>query len=603
MTNPVGKKVLAQAAAVTAHKGTDWAELLAFPKPRSAKKIAPREPWNLSCVNWESRLQSGRSMVPTLPLFADEAARGVGVFNLLRLADVPGTPYMGEARKDVAGEACGDWFRDVVRALFGSLDPLTQDRMIRELFLLVPKKSSKTTYGALMMVAALMLNRRPNAPFIMTAPVHDVAELAFSAAAGAIALDPVLRAKLHVRDHLKTIEHRETGAELAIMTFDPATLTGQKCAGVLIDELHVVARMPKAPSAIRQLRGGMLPFPEAFMAFITTQSEEAPSGVFRAELMKARAIRDGTRKGAMLPVLYEFPRAMQAEAEVWRNPKHWGMVTPNAGRSVTVARLVEEFDVAQATSEEELRAWASQHLNVEIGLALHSDRWAGADYWEAQARPAFTLDQLLARCEVVDVGIDGGGLDDLLGLAVVGRDSTTREWVSWEHAWAHPSVLERRKSEASKFKDFAADGDLTLVHEIGEDTEDVAGIVAHCEASGKLDKVGVDPHGLGTILDELVKAKVPPEKVVGISQGWKMTGSIKTAERKLAEGGLIHGGKPMMAWCVGNAKVEPRGNAVIITKQAAGTAKIDPLIALLNAVSLMSLNPAAQGGKFQMLFV
>jgi phage terminase large subunit-like protein len=82
-----------------------------------------------------------------------------------------------------------------------------------------------------------------------------------------------------------------------------------------------------------------------------------------------------------------------------------------------------------------------------------------------------------------------------------------------------------------------------------------------------------------------------------------MTGSIKTAERKLAEGGLIHGGKPMMAWCVGNAKVEPRGNAVIITKQAAGTAKIDPLIALLNAVSLMSLNPAAQGGKFQMLFV
>ena len=464
------------------------------------------------------------------------------------------------------------------------------------MFTLVPKKNNKTTGGALLMLTALLLNRRPKAEFFFVAPVHDTAEIAFSAAAGAIALDGVLSKKLHVREHLKKIVHRGTGAELAILTFDPAVLTGQKCSGgVLIDELHVVAKMSKAASAIRQLRGGMLPFPEAFMAFITTQSEEAPSGVFRAELQKARAIRDGRQQGVMLPVLYEFGAAMQKDAVFWRNPANWHMVTPNAGRSITIERLVEEFDTAQASGEEELRAWASQHLNVEIGLALHSDRWAGADYWEAQARPAFTLDELLDRCEVVDVGIDGGGLDDLLGYAAIGRDAATREWLAWTHAWAHPSVLERRKSEAERFKDFARDGNLTLVDEIGDDVAQVAALVAHIEASGKLDKIGVDPAGIGSILDAMVAAEVPAEKVVGITQGWKMTGAIKTAERKLAEGGLIHGGQPMMNWCVGNAKVEPRGNAIIITKQAAGFAKIDPLLAMLNAISLMSLNPEAKG--------
>jgi phage terminase large subunit-like protein len=77
-----------------------------------------------------------------------------------------------------------------------------------------------------------------------------------------------------------------------------------------------------------------------------------------------------------------------------------------------------------------------------------------------------------------------------------------------------------------------------------------------------------------------------------------MNGAVKEAERRLAAGTLLHGGMRLMAWCVGNAKVEPRGNAIIITKQASGTAKIDPLMALINAVSLMSMNPAVSGVSF-----
>jgi phage terminase large subunit-like protein len=47
----------------------------------------------------------------------------------------------------------------------------------------------------------------------------------------------------------------------------------------------------------------------------------------------------------------------------------------------------------------------------------------------------------------------------------------------------------------------------------------------------------------------------------------------------------------MMAWCVSNAKVEPRANSTLITKSASGTAKIDPLMATFNAVDLMSRTP------------
>lgn len=542
--------------------------------------------WDLSCRDWVQRLQSGQSLVPDLPLNRPEGDRAVAILDRLRLADVTGTPTFGEAG--------GDWFRDIVRALFGSIDPVTKARMIRELFLLVPKKHSKTTNGALLMLTALLLNQRPRAPFLLTAPFQKTADEAFSAISGAIALDPVLEAKLHVRDHLKTIVHRQTGARLEILTFDPAVVTGKKVVGALIDELHVLGKMARADKAMLQLRGGMQPFPEAFLAIITTQSDEPPAGVFKDDLQKARAVRDGTRQSALLPVLYEFPPEMQQDpAKPWRDPANWPMVSPNLGRSISIERLVAAFQDEEQKGEGQLRLWASQHLNVEIGLALHSDRWAGADYWERQGTAGLTLDELIRRSEVVEVGIDGGGLDDLLGVAVMGRESGTGNWLHWGHAWAHPSVMERRKSEAPRFLDFAKQGDLTIVKRIGDDVQQVADIVARCEASGLLDKIGVDAVGIGAIVDALVEIGIPMERIVAISQGWKMAGSIKTTERKLAEGALHHGDAPLMAWCVGNAKVEPKGNAVAITKQAAGWAKIDPLMALFNAVALLSLAPEA----------
>ena len=41
------------------------------------------------------------------------------------------------------------------------------------------------------------------------------------------------------------------------------------------------------------------------------------------------------------------------------------------------------------------------------------------------------------------------------------------------------------------------------------------------------------------------------------------------------------------------AWVEPNGNAIVITKQASGTAKIEPLVAAFNAVAWIASNPAS----------
>lgn len=565
--------------------------------------------WDLSCPDWKERLRDGRSLVPHLPLLNVAAAdRAERMFNLLKLADVQGLPRLGPVLPDdppeQQGDACGQWFRDLVRAWGGSLDAVTRARMIREILLLVPKKNSKTSYGALLMLVALLMNETPRAKFLMTAPVQDVADLALQQVIGAIRADPVLDGKLWIREHKSQIVHRVTEATLEIMTFDPAVVTGQKVHGALIDELHIVSKMSKADKAIRQLRGGMLPFPSAFLIMITTQSEDQPAGLFRQELIKAREIRDGkVRDGVpLLPVLYEFPEEIQTSRDMdWKNPRVWPMVTPNLGRSITLESLRQDMVTAERTSLAELRAWASQHLNIEIGLAMAAAGWAGQAHWEKCGFAYVDLDYILEHAEVITAGIDGGGLDDLLGLVILGREPGGR-WLLWAHAWCTAGVLDRRKEIASRLRDFEADGDLTILDEPGEDVEQVADVIERCEKAGLLDDIGVDTVGLGAIVDAIVARKIDFERLKGISQGYKLMGYIQTLERKLAAGHIAHGARPMMAWCVGNAKPEPRGNATMITKQTAGTAKIDPLMAAFNAVALMSMNPKPKKKKYQMFF-
>lgn len=548
--------------------------------------------WDLSCRDWETRLRDGRPLMPELPLYRAEADMAVRLFNALRLPDVPGLPMMRDA--------AGDWFRDIVAAVFGSVDPETRERWIREFFVLVGKGNSKTTNSAGLMLVAMLMIPRPRAEYLFVGPTQAISDLAFAQAVGMIEADPVLKKRFHIRDHVKEIVDRVRKSKLKVKTFDLNILTGPRPVGVLIDELHLLGKHPATAKVLAQIRGGMEKSPESFLIIITTQSDEPPAGAFREELNYARGIRDGRIQGRTLPVLYELPDAIARSTTEWQRADYWPMVMPNLGRSLQLPSLLQSWQKAKDTSAADAQVWASQHLNIEVGLGLKSDRWRGADHWEAAAEPGLTLAQILERCDVVVAGVDGGGLDDMLGLGLVGREHGTRHWLHWGHAWIDASVLQLRKSEESVFRDLETAGDLTIVDDMEEAFHDLADQVAEVRDAGLLAKVGLDPMGVGAIVDALAERSIAGEgTVVGISQGWTLNGAIKTTEIKLKNRTLRHCGQRLMAYAVGNAKAEPRGNAVVITKALSGAGKIDPLMAQFNAVALMSRNPEAANGAWE----
>ncbi|MEI9687469.1 terminase large subunit [Kosakonia cowanii] len=549
--------------------------------------------WFTACTDWENRLIDGESIIPP-PIFADQAEQALSIFRELRVSDLPGKPTFGEC-----SEA---WVFDFVKVIFGGYDAETGNQLIREYGLLISKKNTKSTIAAGIMLTALILCWREDEEHLILAPTKEVADNSFKPAAGMIRADEELTDMFQIQDHIRTITHRVTRNTLKVVAADTDTVSGKKSGRILVDELWLFGKRANAEAMFMEALGGQVSRNEGWVIYLTTQSDEPPAGVFKERLDYWRDVRDGKISDPKtLGILYEFPDSM-IQTKAYLQPENFYITNPNIGLSVSPEWIADNLRKNQAKTDGTLQQFLAKHLNIEIGLNLRSDRWAGVDFWEQQARRV-SFNDLLQRAEVISVGIDGGGLDDLLGFSAVGRDAETREWLCWCHAWAHEIAIRRRKSEESRFNDFVKAGDLTIVKRVGQDTEEVAEYVSRIHTAELLDKIGIDPSGVGQILDALIEAEIPADAVVGVSQGWRLGGAIKTTERKLAEGVLVHAGQPMMAWCVGNARVEPKGNAILITKQASGKGKIDPLMALFNAVSLMALNPEAKKQDYQVHFI
>ncbi len=549
---------------------------------RVAHVAAPARPdpiWTTACLDWRERIVARRSLIPFDPLFPEEAAAGLTVFNSLRIVDAGGV---------LVGDASRPWIQDLAGAIFGSYNPESGRRLITEFFVSVAKKNWKSGFAAGVMLTMLVRGWRRSADMSILAPTKDVADKAFGPVVDMIRADNELNRLLHVRESQREVMHRTMRSSLEVITGDSAT--GSKAGVVLVDELWEFGSIGNAADILREATGGLASRPEGFVLYLTTQSDKPPAGVFKEKLRFARDVRDGKIVAPwFLPVLYEYPAQMLKE-KAWRDRRTWYITNPNLGASVDAAFLEREWQKAEQGGT--FPGFLAKHLNVEPGDALQTDHWAGAPFWIERAEPGLRLEELIERCDALTIGLDGGGANDWMGLCILGREISTRRWLAWTRAWVHVKALEYFKDEAPRWRDFEVDGDLVIVERMGEDIDQVIEIVLTVQATGRLVKIGMDPNGIAKIIHEaMVFAGVDANLVVGIGQGWRMHGVCKVVERKLVDETLWHGGQAMMVYCVGNARVEARGNATWITKEVS-KGKIDPLMAVLDAAECMALAPA-----------
>lgn len=592
--------------------------------------------WTTSCIDWERRIVEGRSLLPCGPLFPDEAAAAMGVFANLRLVDLPGSPTIGQA--------CREWITDFAAFLFGAYDPETGVRHINDIHIDIAKKNIKSTLAAAIFTTCMVRNWRPSAELNIAAPTKEIADNSFLPARDMINADKDLKALFLVKENQRIIEHRNTRAIGKVVAADSETVGGKKSSVIIFDELWLFGMRAGSEAMMREAQGGRAARPEGFLLTLSTKPDGPPRGVYAQRLEYFRGVRDGKIDDPhSFGLIYEYPPAMIKDGS-YTEPRFFYIPNPNLGASVSEQFLRSEMGKAERAGKASLANFHAKHLNVEPSISLRSDGWAGLEVWKRGLDRALTLDSLLERSEVVTVGIDGGGLDDLLGLAVCGRERETGRWLIWAHGLVSTIGVTRRKKNAADYLRFAeaeeltvfeftrgADGAWSLTEEpafdepallpapVAENEESsavaallalavpasddpndlppdiafIVALVARIRDLGLLAQVGVDAAGIGSIVDALAGIGVTQDAgtLDAVRQGIGLMGAIKTAERMLASRRLLYPQSALLDWCVGNLRIIPTATAMRVARDESGFGKIDPAIAVFNAIALMSMNP------------
>lgn len=541
--------------------------------------------YNYSTPDWAERLENGGfpvDMEKLEPLLnQDRAKKALQIFLRMKVPDVAGQP--------TNEQATGEWFQNIVRTSAGGLQK-DGSQIVQTLLTLVPKKNGKSSQAAALMLTLVLISPRPNAEFLLIGPTQEIASIAYRQAEGIILADATLRSKFRIRQHLKRIEHIDSGCYLSIKSLDAKTVTGSKAAVTLVDECHLLTS-EEAGRVIGQLKGAAAGIKESQLLLITTHSDKPESGWWKQELNKARKVRDGKAPDIefYLPLTWEVPPKYCDNLVQACQPEVFSMVNPNLGRSVSMDWLKSAAKEALVTGEEELKRFLSQHLNLQVsGFTFTDDQWAGTEVWDSGARMALNWEWIINNCDQLAFGFDGGGADDLTSLAVIGRNGN--EWYCATKSWVEPIALERRKSIAPLLKDFESEGDLKICAS-GQDVTEIGKFIKNAWDNGKLAALGCDPHGIAAELAEHLEndLQLPTDVLIAVPQGFRLRSGYLSLERKLKQNRLFHADQAVLNWAVSNTRQDKQTG--LVTKKLSGVGKIDPVVALATAAMILNEAP------------
>lgn len=454
-------------------------------------------------------------------------------------------------------------------------------RRFRVALVLVPRKNTKSTLGAIMALFGLTEEGEPGAQCYSAATTRDQAKAVAEIAWEMAKRSPGLREYYGVRlgsETTRSLSVPATASKFAPLSADANSLDGLNVSMVVVDELH--AHKTAAVWNVLDTATGARVQP--LIIAITTAGVDV-GGICHQKMGYLEKVLDGVAVDeSFFGINYGIDQGDDIRlVEVQRK------ANPNFGISVQADDLARKIAEAQHSTAA-LNNILTKHFNVWIRT---ESSWMSATLWQTCRKLGLSIEELKAYpCWI---GVDLAEVRDIAALvavfkiakdhyAAIGRyylpaDTIARSPTAQLSGWVHDGHI------------IKTDGNQADFQRIEDD------IVAWCDQLN-VQEIDFD-RALAAQMQQELKRRLEPRMgrdavdrfVIEVKQNVEtMDAAMKMTERLVLSQRIQHDGNPAKAWMISNIVVDRNYKDEIYPRKAGGkdsANKIDGPVAMFTALS------------------
>jgi phage terminase large subunit-like protein len=501
------------------------------------------------------------------------------------------------------------WTREVLRDIFGTLEA-DGSRQYRDVYLEVPKKNTKTTLCAGMVVLCLATAPTTGTEVYSAATSKEQAAIVFRAAAQMVKASQMLSAKLDVVPSGKRIVRRDDLSSFyCAISADGDIHDGMQPSFVVRDELHRW-RTRKALELNEILERGMIARREPLCIDITTagESDESPlcwrRHEYASQILEG-SIQDRRFYGRIWAA--DPKRALDEKSDYWKsrearvaaNPSH----EDNGG--YLKDSVLEDLCVKAQNDPAAKHDYLRYHLNIwgeKDNRAIDMPTWIGCGMAtgrgvDLREWPVYDAELLVRKWTLQDrpcwAGVDASWTTDLTSVCLVFPPHADDELFSalWFYWMPAEQVAKRQRVDKVPYREWIRKGFMESVPGSMHDYTGVQERIKWAAELFDLQGVAYDPANFRPTAGEIERTGV---NVVEVTQRYpQLNPPTKLVLGMYQDGRLRHGNNPIANWNAGCLALKQNNAEEVMPDKPVrykSSKRIDGMSALVTAMALVRID-------------